>query len=149
MLDPVYDLHRVNWLRSHAAVYIHGHSAGGTNPSLVEAMCLGLPVFAFDCVYNRATTENRCLEKRRGAPRRCDAKVALRRRERTGKRECLRSLFCAWYSQNHFHKLSRRLRLCAARYGRERRNRVLQRLWPHEISCRRTIPRVAQKRSRE
>lgn len=61
LLDPVYDLHRVNWLRSHAAVYIHGHSAGGTNPSLVEAMCLGLPVLAFDCVYNRATTENRCL----------------------------------------------------------------------------------------
>lgn len=61
MLDPVYDLHRINWLRSHAAVYVHGHSAGGTNPSLVEAMCLGLPVFAFDCVYNRATTENRCL----------------------------------------------------------------------------------------
>ena len=61
LLDPVYDLHRINWLRSHAAVYVHGHSAGGTNPSLVEAMCLGLPVFAFDCVYNRATTENRCL----------------------------------------------------------------------------------------
>ncbi|HIW35785.1 MAG TPA: DUF1972 domain-containing protein [Candidatus Treponema faecavium] len=61
LLDPIYDLHRINWLRSHAAVYVHGHSAGGTNPSLVEAMCLGLPVLAFDCVYNRATTENRCL----------------------------------------------------------------------------------------
>lgn len=61
LLDPVYDLHRINWLRSHAAVYVHGHSAGGTNPSLVEAMCLGLPVLAFDCVYNRATTENLCL----------------------------------------------------------------------------------------
>ncbi len=61
LLDPVYDLRRVNWLRCHASLYIHGHSAGGTNPSLVEAMCLGLPVFAFDCVYNRATTENRCL----------------------------------------------------------------------------------------
>lgn len=61
LLDPVYDLRRVNWLRCHASLYIHGHSAGGTNPSLVEAMCLGLPVLAFDCVYNRATTENRCL----------------------------------------------------------------------------------------
>jgi glycosyltransferase involved in cell wall biosynthesis len=42
-------------------LYIHGHSAGGTNPSLVEAMCLGLPVLAFDCIYNRATTEEGCM----------------------------------------------------------------------------------------
>jgi len=38
-------------------VYIHGHSAGGTNPSLVEAMYLGLPIIAFDVVYNKVTTE--------------------------------------------------------------------------------------------
>ena len=61
LLDPVYDLRRVNWLRCHASLYIHGHSAGGTNPSLVEAMCIGLPVLAFDCVYNLAATANRCL----------------------------------------------------------------------------------------
>ena len=35
---------------------MHGHSAGGTNPSLVEAMGLGLPVAAFDISYNRETT---------------------------------------------------------------------------------------------
>ena len=51
----------MNWLRSNARVYIHGHSAGGTNPSLVEAMNLSLPILAFDCVYNRATTEEKCL----------------------------------------------------------------------------------------
>ena len=39
-------------------MYIHGHSAGGTNPSLVEAMFFGKPIFAFDVVYNRATTDN-------------------------------------------------------------------------------------------
>lgn len=39
-------------------VYLHGHSAGGTNPSLVEAMCLGLPLFAFAADYNQETTEN-------------------------------------------------------------------------------------------
>jgi len=58
---PIYDSEKINHLRSHAFLYIHGHSAGGTNPSLVEAMALGLPVFAFDCVYNRYTTENRCI----------------------------------------------------------------------------------------
>lgn len=61
LLDPVYEPHTVNWLRSNAAFYVHGHSAGGTNPSLVEAMNLGLPVLAFDCVYNRATTEGKAL----------------------------------------------------------------------------------------
>lgn len=61
ILDPIYDAHRINWIRGNAALYIHGHSAGGTNPSLVEAMNLGLPILAFDCVYNRATTEGRAL----------------------------------------------------------------------------------------
>lgn len=61
LLDPVYEEHEINWLRSHSAIYVHGHSAGGTNPSLVEAMTLGLPVLAFDCVYNRATTEGDAL----------------------------------------------------------------------------------------
>lgn len=61
LLDPIYEPHIINWIRSNAYVYIHGHSAGGTNPSLVEAMNLSLPVLAFDCVYNRATTENSCL----------------------------------------------------------------------------------------
>lgn len=61
LLDPIYEPHTINWLRSNAALYIHGHSAGGTNPSLAEAMNLGLPILAFDCVYNRATTEEKCL----------------------------------------------------------------------------------------
>ena len=61
LLDPIYEPHTINWIRSNAHAYIHGHSAGGTNPSLVEAMNLGLPILAFDCVYNRATTEEKCL----------------------------------------------------------------------------------------
>ncbi|MFL0681856.1 MAG: glycosyl transferase, partial [Algoriphagus aquaeductus] len=36
--------------------YLHGHSAGGTNPSLVEAMYLGLPVLAYGVNYNKETT---------------------------------------------------------------------------------------------
>ena len=38
-------------------MYIHGHSAGGTNPSLVEMMHFAKPVIAFDCSYNRASME--------------------------------------------------------------------------------------------
>ena len=45
--------------RSHCCYYIHGHSAGGTNPSLVEAMFFNKPILAYDVIYNRETTENK------------------------------------------------------------------------------------------
>ncbi|MCU0430799.1 MAG: DUF1972 domain-containing protein [Cytophagaceae bacterium] len=61
LLAPIYQLEELDILRSNCSLYVHGHSAGGTNPSLVEAMYLGLPVLAFDVAYNRATTENTCL----------------------------------------------------------------------------------------
>lgn len=61
LLDPIYDQRELDLLRSNCLVYIHGHSAGGTNPSLVEAMYLGLPVLAFDVSYNRTTTENKAF----------------------------------------------------------------------------------------
>lgn len=38
----VYDLNVLNVLRSNCSIYLHGHSAGGTNPSLVEAETGGL-----------------------------------------------------------------------------------------------------------
>lgn len=59
LLSPIYDLKVLNVLRSHCRFYIHGHSAGGTNPSLVEAMFFQKPIWAFDVVYNRETTENK------------------------------------------------------------------------------------------
>ncbi|XWW47118.1 DUF1972 domain-containing protein [Fibrella sp. USSR17] len=61
LLDPIYDQRTLDLLRSNCLVYIHGHSAGGTNPSLVEAMYLGLPIISFDVSYNRTTTENKAL----------------------------------------------------------------------------------------
>lgn len=61
LLDPIYDQRQLDLLRSNCLVYVHGHSAGGTNPSLVEAMYLGLPVMAFDVTYNRTTTENQAF----------------------------------------------------------------------------------------
>lgn len=44
------------WL--HAGVYIHGHSVGGTNPSLVRAMGAGAPTLAFDTAFNREVLGN-------------------------------------------------------------------------------------------
>ena len=61
LLNPIYDGHELNLLRSNCKLYIHGHSVGGTNPSLVEAMNLHLPIIAYDVVYNKETTEYQAL----------------------------------------------------------------------------------------
>tara|TARA_B100000787_G_C16197031_1_gene301682 strand:+ start:4339 stop:5415 length:1077 start_codon:yes stop_codon:yes gene_type:complete len=59
LLNPIYDQKILNQFRSNASIYIHGHSAGGTNPSLVEAMYLGLPIYAYGINYNIETTSNK------------------------------------------------------------------------------------------
>lgn len=59
LIDPIYNQRDLDLLRSNCSMYIHGHSAGGTNPSLVEAMYLGLPIIAYNVSYNKATTENK------------------------------------------------------------------------------------------
>lgn len=61
LLDPIYDSKKLSPLRSNCTIYIHGHSAGGTNPSLVEAMWLGLPIVAYDVSFNRASTEEKAF----------------------------------------------------------------------------------------
>jgi glycosyltransferase involved in cell wall biosynthesis len=61
LYDPIYNQREIDLIRSNANLYIHGHSAGGTNPSLVEAMSLSLPVIAFNVSYNKTTTENKTL----------------------------------------------------------------------------------------
>jgi len=57
LLDAIYEQEILDVIRSNAHLYIHTHSACGTAPSLVEAMCLNLPVFCFDCEANRFSTE--------------------------------------------------------------------------------------------
>lgn len=59
LLDPIYDRSRLDGYRTGCSLYVHGHSAGGTNPSLVEAMWLGLPILAYDVNFNRETTESK------------------------------------------------------------------------------------------
>jgi glycosyltransferase involved in cell wall biosynthesis len=40
-------------LWKHCSAYFHGHSVGGTNPALVQAMACGAPTVARNTVYNR------------------------------------------------------------------------------------------------
>jgi glycosyltransferase involved in cell wall biosynthesis len=58
ILDPVYDVKKLAYLRRDSACYIHGHSVGGTNPSLVEAIFHSDRILAYDCVFNRATLDD-------------------------------------------------------------------------------------------
>lgn len=59
LLDPVYDLAALAELRAGACGYVHGHSVGGTNPSLVEALFHTNRLLAFDCAFNRSTLDGR------------------------------------------------------------------------------------------
>jgi len=61
LLDAIYDIDVLNIVRSNCTTYIHGHSVGGTNPALVEAMFIGLPIIAYDVDFNRVTTHNKAL----------------------------------------------------------------------------------------
>ncbi|WP_331311858.1 DUF1972 domain-containing protein [Methylobacterium oryzae] len=49
----IYEAERVAALRFHARFHIHGHTVGGTNPSLVEALGAGSPILAHDNPFNR------------------------------------------------------------------------------------------------
>ena len=56
LLDAIYDPARIFDLRNRCSAYLHGHSVGGTNPSLVEILFFDCQVFCLDCSFNRATT---------------------------------------------------------------------------------------------
>lgn len=60
-LGGIYDYEVLSALRRHAAFYFHGHSVGGTNPSLVEAMATGAFVAAHDNAFNRTVLEENAL----------------------------------------------------------------------------------------
>ena len=56
LVGSIYDAELLDQLYGHARTYIHGHSVGGTNPSLLRAMGAGAPVLAFDVEFNREVT---------------------------------------------------------------------------------------------
>ena len=54
----IYDQQLLDQLYANALTYVHGHSVGGTNPSLLRAMGAGAPVLAYDVEFNREVTAN-------------------------------------------------------------------------------------------
>ena len=60
-LGAIYDAPLLDQLYANAATYLHGHSVGGTNPSLLRAMGAGAPVLAYDVEFNREVTAGQAL----------------------------------------------------------------------------------------
>lgn len=56
-LGAIYDLNVLNNLRYYSNLYFHGHSVGGTNPSLLEAMACSCLIVAHDNIFNRSVLE--------------------------------------------------------------------------------------------
>ena len=53
LVGPVWDQEQLDQLYAGALTYVHGHSVGGTNPSLLRAMGAGAAVVAYDVDFNR------------------------------------------------------------------------------------------------
>lgn len=58
LIAATYDPLALAALRSGCRAYLHGHSVGGTNPSLVEILPYGRPIISFECPFNRYTLSN-------------------------------------------------------------------------------------------
>ena len=57
-LDGIYNKHELSVIRASCFAYLHGHSVGGTNPSLLEAMGSGNISVCHDNVFNREVTNS-------------------------------------------------------------------------------------------
>lgn len=57
----IYDFKKLDSVRHYSRAYFHGHSVGGTNPSLLEAMAAGCFIFAHDNIFNKAVLKDNAL----------------------------------------------------------------------------------------
>lgn len=57
-LGYVYGIEKLDILRKHSHLYFHGHTVGGTNPSLLEAMSSSSLICAHNNEFNKAILEN-------------------------------------------------------------------------------------------
>lgn len=60
-VGSIYDNNIIGTLRNQCRIYFHGHSAGGTNPSLIEAMASRAPIVAHNNKFNKAVLSERTL----------------------------------------------------------------------------------------
>lgn len=57
----IYKKEKLDSLRYYSAAYFHGHSVGGTNPSLLEAMACRCFIWAHDNPFNKSVLDNSAI----------------------------------------------------------------------------------------
>jgi glycosyltransferase involved in cell wall biosynthesis len=57
-IGGVYNQNDLNYIRYYSFIYFHGHSVGGTNPSLLEAMATNTVIVAHNNIFNRSILES-------------------------------------------------------------------------------------------
>ena len=57
-LGYVADIDKLNNLRYYSNIYFHGHSVGGTNPSLLEAMASNALICSHKNIFNSSILNN-------------------------------------------------------------------------------------------
>ena len=57
-LGYISEIEKLNTLRKHSHLYFHGHTVGGTNPSLLEAMSSSSLICAHNNEFNKSILEN-------------------------------------------------------------------------------------------
>lgn len=60
-LGAIFDQNKLIGIVKHSAVYFHGHSVGGTNPSLLEAMADGAFIAAHSNAFNKSILRENAL----------------------------------------------------------------------------------------
>ena len=60
-VGPFYDQEGLIYIRENAYCYLHGHSAGGTNPSLLEALSKTSINILYDVAYNKEVGQDSCF----------------------------------------------------------------------------------------
>lgn len=60
-LGPIFNERKVQSLAAYCSLYFHGHSVGGTNPSLLDAMAVKAPLAAHGNPFNKSILKENAL----------------------------------------------------------------------------------------
>ncbi len=59
--ESIFDFNELNSLRHFSKAYFHGHSIGGTNPSLLESMASECFIFSHNNIYNKSVLDENAI----------------------------------------------------------------------------------------
>ncbi len=88
IIPGVYDKQKLCVIRKNAFLYIHGHSVGGTNPSLLEAMNYTDLNILYNVSFNKEVGKNTCLyfnDRENNLKKLLDDDVKLKESKKLGK----------------------------------------------------------------